>query len=274
MKVKSIAVALAFAGSASAMAADMSAPTPRYAKAPAMASAYTWNGFYVGLNAGGFRSGANANTSTTCTPAQCYLIDTNTTNLFNSVGSQRDNPSGFIGGAQAGFNWQINNFVAGLETDFQSFRQVGSGSSKAVYPTLAPAAFTVSQSFSTNWLWTLRPRIGIASNNWLFYATGGVAVTEVNANWSFLDVFADTEAASMSRTRAGWTVGGGVEYAMFSGWSVKAEYLHLDFGNLQTTTRNLLDSGTTPVPGQPFLHSISLRSDIFRVGVNHTFSTP
>jgi outer membrane immunogenic protein len=252
----------------------MSAQTPSYLNAPAVAQAYTWNGFYVGLNAGGFLSSANANTSTTCTVAQCYLINPNTTNLFNSVGSQRDNPSGFIGGAQAGFNWQFSNLVAGLETDFQSFRQVGSGSATAIYPTLAPAAFTVSQSFSTNWLWTLRPRIGIASNNWLFYATGGVAVTAVNARWSFLDVFADTENASISRTRAGWTVGGGAEYALAHGWSLKAEYLHLDFGNLQTTSSNLLDSGVIPVPGQLFLHSISLRSDIFRLGENHSFGAP
>jgi outer membrane immunogenic protein len=235
---------------------------------------FNWTGFYVGLNAGGFRSSANANTATICTPTQCYFIDTNTTNLFNSIGAQRDNPSGFIGGAQAGFNWQIGNVVTGLESDFQSFKQNGSGSGATIYPTLAPSTFTVSQSFSTDWLWTLRPRLGIASNNWLFYATGGLAVTQVKANWLFVDVFADTEAASMSRTKAGWTIGAGAEYAFLNGWSLKAEYLHLDFGNMQTTTNNLLDSGTTPVPAQLFLHNISLTSDVFRIGANYKIGSP
>jgi outer membrane immunogenic protein len=237
--------------------------------APPPAAVFNWTGFYAGLNAGGFRSSANADTSTTCTPAQCYFINPNTTNLFNATGAQRDTPSGFIGGAQAGFNWQMGNLVTGLETDFQSFKQNGSGSGTAVIPSLAPSTLTVLQSFSTDWLWTLRPRLGIASSNWLFYATGGLAVTKVNANWLFVDVFADTEAASMSKTKAGWTIGGGAEYALLNGWSLKAEYLHLDFGNIQTTSNNLLDSGTFPVPAQLFLHSISLTSDVFRVGANY-----
>ena len=250
-----------------ASAADMP-PAPVYTKAP-VAAPYSWTGFYVGLNAGGAWSHANSNTSTSCTSASCYFIDTNTTNLFNSVGAQRDTASGFVGGAQAGFNWQMGNFVTGLETDFQSFRQNGNGSGSAVYPTLAPATFTVSQSFSTDWLWTLRPRLGIAMNSWLFYATGGVAITEVKANWLFLDNFADTEAATMSKTMTGWTIGGGIEYAVVNGWSVKAEYLYLDFGHAQLTSNNLLDGGTFPVPLQPFLHSVSLTSNVFRLGLNY-----
>jgi opacity protein-like surface antigen len=57
-------------------------------------------------------------------------------------------------------------------------------------------------------------------------------------------------------------------------WSLKAEYLHLDFGNLQMTSNNLLDSGVSPVPGQIFVHSVSLRSDAVRVGVNYRLGAP
>jgi outer membrane immunogenic protein len=242
--------------------------------APPIPAPFTWTGFYVGLNAGGVQSYANANTSTSCTPASCYFIDTNTTNLFNSVGVQRDTAIGFVGGAQAGFNWQMGNFVTGLETDFQSFRQNGNGSGSAIYPTLAPATFTVSQSFSTDWLWTLRPRLGIATNSWLFYATGGVAITEIKAHWLFVDTFADTESASMSKTTTGWTIGGGAEYAMLNGWSLKTEYLYLDFGREQLTSNNLLDGGTFPVPLQPFLHSVHLTSNVFRLGLNYKFGAP
>ena len=67
-------------------------------------------------------------------------------------------------GGQAGFNWQVDNFVAGLETDFQSFHQRASSTATAIYPTGGAAGFpfTISQSFSTDWLWTLRPRLGFA----------------------------------------------------------------------------------------------------------------
>ena len=88
-----------------AVAIQIAAATAFDAASPAKAAApvFNWTGFYIGLNAGGFDSNANLGTSTTCTPAQCYFIDTNTTNLFNSTGSRRVNSAGFIGGAEAGF---------------------------------------------------------------------------------------------------------------------------------------------------------------------------
>ena len=73
----------------------------------------------------------------------------------------------------------------------------------------------------------------------------------------------------MSKTMTGWTIGGGIEYAVVNGWSVKAEYLYLDFGHAQLTSNNLLDGGTFPVPLQPFLHSVSLTSNVFRLGLNY-----
>ncbi|WP_245332589.1 outer membrane protein [Bradyrhizobium erythrophlei] len=276
MKKLMVAAAIV-AVSAPALAADLPAGT--YTKAPAaVAPAYDWSGFYVGVNAGGAWSRADLGTSTIFDPAHRagYFGDAVSTNLFNSVGNQRANTSGFIGGAQAGFNWQVDNFVAGLETDFQSFHQHGSSTATAIYPTggAAGVPFTISQSFSTDWLWTLRPRLGFAANSWLIYATGGLAVTHLKGNFLFVDGFADTEAASMSETRTGWTVGGGVEYALLNGWSLKAEYLHLDFGTEEMTTHNLLDSGTFPVPGQPFTHRVKLTSDIARIGLNYNFGTP
>jgi outer membrane immunogenic protein len=248
------------------VAAFAASPTP---------SPFSWTGFYIGLNAGGVAGNANANTSASCVPGACYFADTINTNFFNSVGSQRDSASGFIGGGQVGFNWQSGNLVAGLETDFQSFKQNGRGSASGIMPSGLEAGnpFTISHTISTDWLWTLRPRLGLAANNWLFYATGGLAVTEVNASWLFSDPFNDSEAASSSRVKAGWAIGAGVEYAVLNGWSLKAEYLHLDFGTTQITTNNLLDGGA-PDPVQPFLHSVSLTSEVFRVGVNYRLGGP
>ena len=190
------------------------------------------------------------------------------------MGAQRGNASGFTGGGQVGFNWQAGNTVLGLETDFQSFRQNSRSTATGLFPDYCPLPFTISHSTSTDWLWTLRPRVGFAANNWLVYATGGVAVANVKANWQYTDDFANTESASLSKTKVGWTVGAGVEYAISQAWSVKAEYLYVDLGDEQITTHNLLNAGVDPIPGQPFFHSVSLKSNIVRAGLNYKFGTP
>ena len=264
--------ALMAVGTTAASAADLG---PRaYTKAPTVEHGLSWSGWYIGLNAGGASSQADLGTSTIFDPAHGagYFGSATDTALFNAAGAQRNKPNGFTGGVQAGFNWQAGNFLAGIESDFQSFKQAGGNSTTAFYtnPGIAGTPFTIAQSFSTDWLWTLRPRVGLTAGNWLFYGTGGVALTNLKANWLFIDRFADTEAASLSKTKTGWAVGAGVEYALTSGWSIKAEYLHLDFGSQQITTTNLLDGGTFPVPGQPFSHSVKLTSDIARAGVNYS----
>jgi outer membrane immunogenic protein len=136
-----------------------------------------------------------------------------------------------------------------------------------------PIPFTISHSTSTDWLWTLRPRVGFAANNWLLYATGGVAVANVKANWQYADDLANTESASLSKTKVGWTVGGGVEYALSQAWSVKAEYLYVDLGDEQITTHNL-NAGVFPLPNQPVFHSVSMKSNIVRAGLNYKFGAP
>jgi outer membrane immunogenic protein len=253
---------------APAHAADLGVRVPS-----AMNPAHNWSGFYAGLNAGGAWGQSNLVTSTTNDLPTGGFFESNTA-LFNTVGAQRTNASGFTGGGQVGFNWQAGNTVLGIETDFQSYSQNASSTASSVLPVVGfPIPFTISHSISTDWLWTLRPRVGFAANNWLFYATGGVAVANVKASWQYTDDDMDTESASMSKTKVGWTVGGGVEYALSQAWSVKVEYLYVDLGSEQITTHNLFDNGH-PVPDQPFSHSASLRSNIVRAGLNYKFGTP
>jgi len=262
--------ALAAASTNSAEAADMAIKARPMTP---LADVYSWTGFYVGVNAGGAWGRADTASSTIFAPPADYFASAINVAQFNLVGAQRDRTSGFIGGAQAGYNWQTGNIVAGIETDFQYFHQAGSGSAAGILPTI-PATFTISQSFSTNWLWTLRPRLGLAANNWLFYATGGLALTNLKANWRFIDNFNDVETTSLSKTMVGWAVGGGAEYAFSSAWSLKAEYLYLNFGNAQITTSNILDSGFSPVPRQPISHNISLTSNVVRIGLNYKLGGP
>jgi outer membrane immunogenic protein len=253
-----------------AAAADL--PARSYAKAPTINPAYDWTGFYLGLNAGGARSRSDASTSTVYSNVG-YFADTSVPAIA-TAGNQSIGTSGFTGGLTAGYNWQAGAVVFGVESDFNYLGLKGSSRGSALYPCCAPTGFTVNSSVATDWLITLRPRLGFASNNWLFYATGGLALANVKRDFSFSDTF-DTaaESASLGKTKAGWTAGVGVEYALLNGWSVKAEYLHVDLGRDTVTSANLVTT-PQPWPTNVFTHSMDLTSDIVRGGLNYKFGGP
>lgn len=269
MKKLALALLVLAAGSAGASAADLPART--YTKAPAaVAPIYSWTGFYVGLNAGGAWNDYNA-TTTTLSPVAAYFADSSVTAIA-AAGNHNIDRSGFTGGVTAGYNWQVNRAVLGVEADFNYFGVRGSTSSTTLYPCCAPTSFTINSSVSTDWLATVRGRIGfLATPAFLLYGTGGLAVANVKANYVFTDTFATaTESASISSTRYGWTVGVGGEYALMNGWSLKAEYLYVDLGRASTVSNNLALGGF-PVPAQTFTHTVDVTSNIGRVGVNYKF---
>ena len=270
MKTLTIAAAVVavfgFVNAASAADMPTKAPAPMMAPAPV----YNWSGFYVGLNAGAAVDPAHVQTSPIFSPTG-YFAATSTPAIA-ATSDQRIHTPGFTGGLQAGYNWQMNNTVFGIETDFNYMGLKGSTTNTGVYPCCAPTTYTINQSVKTDWLWTLRPRLGLAANNWLFYVTGGLAVTQIKANYLFTDTFATAnESAGINKTQAGWTAGGGVEYAYMGGpWSVKAEYLHVDFGSISTTSTNLTAfTPAIPFPTNVFTHTVHLTDDIVRLGLNY-----
>jgi outer membrane immunogenic protein len=253
------------ASTIAASAADMPVNAPAYIQ-PA---GYNWSGFYVGLNAGAAFGRAHDQTTNVLTPGGYFLATS--IPVIASAGDQHTNKVGFTGGIQAGYNWQINNTVLGLETDFNYMGVKASTTSGAVYPCCAPTSFTINQSAKTDWLYTMRPRLGWATNNWLLYVSGGLAVTQIKGDFSFSDTnSAASESASISKTKAGWALGGGVEYGMAGPWSLKVEYLHVDFGSVATTSSNLM-TVVGPFPMSVFTHSIKVSDDIVRLGLNYRF---
>jgi outer membrane immunogenic protein len=234
-----------------------------------VAPEFSWTGWYVGVNAGGAWGHSDLHTSTVFSPTGYFA--TTSVPAINGVGAQNVKRSGFTGGGQAGYNWQFGRTVFGLEADFDYLGLKGSTSGSALYPCCAPTGFTVSSSVKTDWLLTFRPRLGFAADHWLLYVTGGLAVSQVKANFNFSDTFATAaESAAISSTKAGWTAGVGAEYALAGPWSVKLEYLHVDLGSISTTSTNLT-ALTPPIafPTNVFSHSVNLRSDIVRFGVNY-----
>ena len=151
---------------------------------------------------------------------------------WGSVDNNPTKPSGFVGGAQAGYNWQNGPWVFGLEGDIQ-----GSGASD----TFAP------WKFSNPWFGTIRGRAGYALNNILFYGTGGLAFGELSGQ---------TFGLSESHTNAGWTLGVGAEVGLSRNWSAKVEYLYVDLND-----SNFVITG----------NQNGYRFGLLRAGVNYHF---
>jgi outer membrane immunogenic protein len=265
-----------------AIAADMPVKAP---PAPPPA-AYSWTGFYVGLNAGGTWARSDASTTANCNvpgSPPAYFCDSTSgaanAAAVSAAGSGTITASGFTGGIQAGYNWQGPNLIYGFETDFGAFHLRGSRQGTGTYPVTlvavtAGAPFAVNSSFSTDWLYTLRGRVGVpVSPNLMAYATGGLAVTRLGVSNSFSDnVFfpsGGTESANGNETKAGWVIGGGLEWALANNWSVKAEYLYFDFGKVTVT-----GTITNPINGgyaQGISTSSDLTAQMARIGVNRKF---
>jgi outer membrane immunogenic protein len=202
------ALAAAFSVSV-ASAADM---TPVFKAAPpAYSPAYNWSGFYAGLN-GGYSAGSTSYAySTGGVPAASGTLS----------------PGSFIGGAQLGYNYQAGVLVFGVEGDV-AWRN-GTATTRFFAPN---GVNTTTITDEHNWVATLRPRVGIASNNWLVYGTGGIAIGALEHSYTEAQPAAAgaTRTLSDSTTRTGWTGGGGVEFAPSNRWSLGLEYLYQDFG--------------------------------------------
>ena len=238
--------------------------------APALAAApaalYDWSSWYVGLNAGA--NWGTANTTTNLMPGGSFfgacpgcLAD------FASKSNQSIGTSGFTGGVHGGYNWQSGNLLAGIELDFE---YIGNNSTSR-YAVGLQTNGGVTTNIKTDWLLTARPRLGVVANNWLFYGTGGLAVSKMKGSWSYSDTVnapCDCESASASTTKAGWTLGGGIETALPGGWSVGGEYLYVKFGNVSAS--GILTAGFT-TQTDVFNHSLDLKSNIVRARFSKKF---
>ncbi len=164
------------------------------------------------------------------------------TSNWDSAGSL--NVSGAVAGGTAGFNWQMGHAVLGLEGDVDWSNLKGTTTSAACAP---------GCSTGNDWLATARGRAGYAFDRVMPYVTGGLAVGDIKANTPGF--------AGATQTNAGWTAGGGVELALSNNWTAKAEYLHVDLGNMNCG----FNCGLSPN------NNVSLKSDLVRGGLNFRF---
>jgi len=208
-------VALA-ALSAPAMAADLATKYP--VKAVAVVPVFSWTGFYIGANVGYGGDKFNFN------EVESYGYP------YNYYYGDSINSSGFFAGGQIGYNYQFaNNVVIGVETDLQWSGIEGKhDTSYAAY-----YGYADNESFgaSVDYFGTIRARLGYAFDRFLPYITGGAAYGKTNVNYSYSNNYPYATGYSQSSTNWGWTIGGGVEYAITNNWTFKTEYLYVDLGS-------------------------------------------
>jgi outer membrane immunogenic protein len=216
---------------------------------------YNWTGFYAGLNAGGVVNDSS------------YAV--NRSGIFSKPlphlsFSGRTVGSAFTGGGQLGYNYQSGSFVFGLETDFNYDGVDESESYIRGHPSHFRSGqnaldYTVSQK--VDFLGTFRGRLGYTPvDRFLVYATGGLAYGDVSLSTS--DLSGDNLGSSLG-FQTGWTVGGGVEYALTRCWTVKLEYLLIELGS-QTYTRQFSS-------GLIYTTQVDATEHVFRLGANYRF---
>jgi len=265
-----------------AFAADMAVKAPP----PALVPVYNWTGWYVGLNAG---DGWQNTIDNSVTSNFFVLAGFGLYPALNAAIPQQfnTNPSGFNGGGQIGYNYQlVQNWVAGLEADFQDANIKGTASAAGAAVDTAGSLITVAGTGSQkiDRFGTLRGRLGwLPVDSLLVYGTAGLAYGHVQTDVSFSGSrmggagtpMNGSIAASQSETRTGWTLGGGMEWMFASSWTVKAEYLYYDLGT-ETLNQALMLTGFAPGIGTTGIganiQSVAhYRGNIVRAGVNYKF---
>jgi outer membrane immunogenic protein len=301
MRLLLIAAALVALLTAPARAADLPLKAPLL---PPVVP-YNWTGFYAGGNIGYsfgdanniwtlFAAGANlAATSGVCRPAGSALCAT---------GGDSNRLNGVVGGIEAGYNWQIVNYLLGVEADFQGSGQRGSGSPALTFPLNGTPGGTITTAYSESlaWFGTVRARAGyVIAGRWLLYGTGGLAYGGVTSSGSASSagiagvpavVALGAGACSVpvgaaicpvanwsdSAVHVGWALGAGAEGAIFGNWTWRVEYLHIDLGNANLgfgTLPGCFGTGVACGPVAAGTGNINshITDDIVRAGFTYRF---
>jgi outer membrane immunogenic protein len=241
-----MALAMTMGGAA---AADMPV------KARPMAPVPSWAGFYVGVNGGvagmdGPRMHFNDLAVNAYVPVN---FDPSTTDA--------------IGGFHAGYQWQFpSRWLLGIEGDWDWTNLRDSGSSRLtcagpgrVQCGGVPVLFTDNATLQTDerWLASVRARVGYTWDQWLLYATGGVAFADLkfnaavnctNVQPSFCNGISQSISTQFSDTRAGWVLGAGLERKLSSNWSLGAEFLYYRFEETNSAGGSFVFSNGVPAP--------------------------
>lgn len=231
-----ITTAMVCVASGAAFAADLPYQKAPPIYAPPPPPAFTWTGVYLGGQVG-------------------YQWGTSRADLYTDGaffgGLPVNRPSGIVGGAHVGYNYQVSQFVFGVEGDVDGLDYRSSNN----FPGFL-TSFTTREDIDGS----VRGRVGVAWDRVLFYGTGGVAFGNFQNTFTGVNGGYD----SFSTLRTGWTAGAGIEYAVTNNWSIRAEYRYTDFGHFD----NYL---TNSAPGD-FFHNRATNNSV-KAGFSYKFDT-
>jgi opacity protein-like surface antigen len=243
-------VVAASASATAASAADLPVPAPAYTPPVYRPVIYDWTGIYGGANVG---AGLLED-----------QVTTTTTTLLEPAGTQTKlSPFSVIAGAQAGFNYQIQQIVLGAEGTFTWSNISGTETAASPIPTVSETSISTPR-----WYATATGKFGFAANDFLFYAKGGAAWMNVNYTQSVTTGLGGISSQTITDTRSGFTVGGGFEFGMTENLSLRVEYDYLNFGTKTYTFANL---NTAPLP---LVLPVAIRSStsLITAGINYRFN--
>jgi outer membrane immunogenic protein len=256
-----------------ASAADMQLKAARIVAAPS----WSWTGLYVGGHVGW--AGARQTGSTSAFPSPGFGAPAIVGGGIAGIGllpvSHNLDDKGLIAGGHAGYNWQFNQLVFGVEGDFTWLDRSSSNSQNLITSFgFALNAGPVNLIADTEWLATVRGRLGYAWNALLIYGTGGVAFTDTNyrANYAGAPTFAPplpAASGSFGGAEVGFAVGGGAEWMLTQNWLLRAEYLYYNFDGGSVSMP--IPAGGTCTPGLCSLRSNSgdLEFHTVRAGLSY-----
>jgi len=275
--------ALAFAGAA--LAADLPART--YTKAPMMSPVFSWTGFYVGGHVGAGWGTTTSELDVGRTLANNGL-DPADAALALVLPIAQTQMNGFLGGVQAGYNWQSGLMVFGIEGDFSGADIKGN----------APCLLILNCGSKVDWTADITGRLGVTvGERGLLYVKGGAAWINRKfsvgngASLSFPDGNGDTIVmsggvnGSVTNTRLGALLGAGIEYSVTNNWSVKLEYDYMDFESQNVNVPMVAAGSVDHIGGGkgptfniangsfPFLANVNLKDQVHtvKVGANYHF---
>ncbi len=239
-----------------ASAADMPVPAaPAYTPPVYRPVIYDWTGIYGGAHLG---AGLLEDQVTTAT-----------TTLLQPSGTQtRLSPFSVVAGAQAGFNYQIQQVVIGAEGTFTWSNISGTQVTQSLIPTFSQRSIDTPR-----WYATATGKIGFAANDFLFYAKGGAAWMGVNYTQTVSGGGGNVSSQTITDTRSGYTAGGGIEFGMTENLSARIEYDYLNFGTKNYSFNSLT---VVPVGGglAPLALPVAIRSStsLITAGINYRFT--
>jgi outer membrane immunogenic protein len=255
--------------------------------------AYSWNGWYAGLNAGFVFTSLDTDTASFNTFAVPGAGP-----LATAIGTLASfdapmNTSGFMGGGQVGYDWQFpwlaTALVAGIEADIQGMSAKTTSNVASNIPvSFTPNTLNQTASVSTgvDYLGTLRGRLGMLvgflGTTVLYYATGGLAYGGVSSSTAINQTLGGPPSGltpptwagsgAFSGTRIGWSAGLGAEWMFFPNWSTSFEYLHYDLGSVTYGVSPLVtNAGAAKITVNTVQTNVPFNGEIIRAGVNHHF---